>query len=225
MEDISVTYSRDCFKTSFDKEDLSKSPAFKEWLALQKKEGIKVVRCPHCWGYEKFVVPSNHKCTMCNRLYCQKCLKPCVQDEVRHDHERTCCSKLKGLIETMKDWGSGPADDMTCCLLFGTSLVFIFGNHVLYTIKYFKFFQKNKIIDSECTHNFFKYLNLFANICYCIINTVLFIEFFSLLFFPAIFIICYFRFLIYNWVIVLEFEVDESPITELTVRGKGYGLY
>ena len=104
-------------------------------------------------------------------------------------------------------------------------MYFIYQNYILYKINNFIFFQKNKIIDSECTHNFFKYLNLFANICYCIINTVLFIEFFSILFFPAIFIICYFRFLIYNWVIVLEFEVDESPITELTVRGKGYGLY
>ena len=98
MEDISATISRDCFRTSFDKEDLSKSPEFKEWLALQQKEGTKVVRCPHCWGYEKFIVPYNHKCTMCNRLYCQKCLKPCVENEVRHNHEKTCCAKLKKLI-------------------------------------------------------------------------------------------------------------------------------
>ena len=225
MENESSAFTKSFFKTSFDKEDLKKSPEFKKWLSLQEKEGKKVVRCPHCWGYEIFVVPSNHECIMCHRLYCQKCLKKCVENEVLHNHERTCCSKLKGLIETMKDWSDVKDDEMTNCLLFKTTLVFIFGNHVLYTIKYFQFFQKNKVIDSECTHKFFMYLNLFANICYCLVYTIAFIEFFFLLFFPAIFIICYFRFLMYNWVIVLEFEVDESPITELTVRGRGYGRY
>ena len=63
------------------------------------------------------------------------------------------------------------------------------------------------------------------NICYCIISTIPFFEFFFLLFFPAIFSSCYYKFIVVNWLIVLDFGVDESPITELTIRGKGYGGY
>ena len=225
--EISTRYTKDYFKTSFDKEDISKLPEFKQWLSLQEKEGKKVVRCPHCWGYEIFVEPTNHECIMCQKLYCQKCLKPCVEDEVRHDHERSCCSKFKGLIRTMKDWGedAGQYPDIDNCLLTKAALVFVFGNHVLYSIKYFQFFKKNKIIEDDCTHGLFMYANLIANIFYCIVYSIAFFEFFFLLFFPAIFIKCYFKFIVYNWIIVLEFEVDESPITELTVRGRGYDLY
>ena len=89
----------------------------------------------------------------------------------------------------------------------------------------FQFFKKNKIIEDDCTHGLFMYANLIANIFYCIVYSIAFFEFFFLLFFPSIFIKCYFKFIVYNWIIVLEFEVDESPITELTVRGRGYDLY
>ena len=219
-------FTKNYFRTSFNKEDVSNLPMFKKWLSLQEKEGKTVVRCPHCWGYEIFIIPSNHRCIMCRKLYCQKCLKPCVENEVIHDHERTCWSKFRGLIRIMMDWGNrGENHDIPKSLLTKASLVFIFGNHVLYTIKYFKFFQKNKIIDNDCAHKFFMYLNLLVNIIYCFVFYIPFFEFFFTLFFPAFFSKCYYKFIAFNWVIVLEFEVDESPITELTVRGRGYSLY
>ena len=227
MENESTSFfTKNYFRTSFNKEDVSNLPIFKRWLSIQEKEGKKVVRCPHCWGYEIFIIPSNHRCIMCRKLYCQKCLKPCVENEVQHDHERTCWSKFRGLIRIMKDWGNrGEDHDIPKSLLTKASLVFIFGNHVLYTIKYYKFFKNNKIIDNDCTHKFFMYLNLLVNIIYCFVFYIPFFEFFFTLFFPAFFCKCYYKFIAFNWVIVLEFEVDESPITELTVRGKGYDMY
>ena len=223
------TYSSKNFKTSYNKEDLTKLPEFKQWRSRIEKAGKKVVRCPLCWGYELFIEPTNHTCSMCGNIYCQKCLKPCVENEVRHDHERGCCSKFMGLIETMRDWAK-PSDydnDMTNCELTKAALTFIFGNHVLYTIKYYKFFNGNKIIENDCVHWFFKYMNLFSNIFYCIVYSIMFFEFCFFLFFPGIFIPCYFRFITYNWLVVLdpEFTVDQSPITELTVRGRGYDMY
>ena len=228
MEDEDTTlFSRKYFKTSFKKEDVTGLPLFKKWLSLQKQEGNKVVRCPHCWGYELFIIPSNHRCVMCNNIYCQECLQPCVEDEVRHDHERGCWSKFKGLIDIMRVWGES-ADvgrNIPKWALIKACIIFIFGNHVLYTMKYFDFFKKNKIIDNDCVHGFFKYMNLLTNIIYCFVFYIPFFEFFFLLFFPAFFSKCYYKFIAFNWVIVLEFEVDESPITELTVRGKGYDMY
>ena len=164
---------------------------------------------------------------MCNNLYCQKCLQPCVKNEVQHDHERSCWSKFKGLIEIMMVWGNS-ADIGRNILksdLIKASFIFIFGNHVLYTMKYFNFFKKNKIIENDFVHGFFMYMNLLSNILYCIVFNIFFFEFFFLLFFPAFFIRCYYKFIVFNWLVVLEFEVDESPITELTVRGKGYDMY
>ena len=223
------SYSNDYFKTSYNKEDLTKLPEFKKWLSDQEKAGNKVVRCPHCWGYEKFVIPSNHKCTMCGKIYCQKCLKKCVENEVHHNHERSCCSKLCGLIDVMKDWSQPDEfnNDMTCCELTKAALVFIFGNHVLYSYKYYKFFEENKIIESDCVHGFFRFMNFLSNIYYCITFSIAFFEFFFFLFFPAFFIPCYFRLITYNWLVVLdpEFTVDQSPVTELTVRGRGYDMY
>ena len=127
----------------------------------------------------------------------------------------------------MRTWGN-TADrggDIPREELIKACLIFIFGNHVLYTIKYYNFFKKNKIIENDCVHGFFKYLNLLSNILYCIVFNMTFFEFFFLLFSPAFFIKCYYRFIVFNWLVVLEFEVDESPITELTVRGKGYDMY
>jgi hypothetical protein len=220
-------FERSYFKTSFNKEDVTNLPLFKKWKLIKEKENKKIVRCPHCWGYEIFVIPTNYRCSMCDKLYCQKCLKPCVENEVLHDHERGCWSKFKGLIDIMKDWGYRGAyiNKIQNKDLIKACLVFIFGNHILYTIKYYKFFQSNKIIENDCVHSFFKYINLFVNIIYCVVYNIMFFEFFFLIFLPAFFINCYYRFIAYNWLIVLEFEVDESPITELTVRGRGYDMY
>ena len=68
---------------------------------------------------------------MCHEEYCQKCLKPCVENEVRHDHSRSCCSKFIGLIKLM---GSFEKDDSATPLEYlKASLVFILGNHFMYT--------------------------------------------------------------------------------------------
>ena len=79
---------------------------------------------------------------MCGNLYCQQCLQPCVQDEVIHDHKRTCWSKFQGLIDIMKDWGetADQGNNIPKSLLTKACFVFIFGNHVLYTKKFFDFF-------------------------------------------------------------------------------------
>ena len=225
--EIDDVLTQDYFPTSFKRQDVTTLPSYKKWIEAKNEQGKKVVKCPWCWGYEVFIEPTNHICPMCDNIYCQKCLQKCVEDEVIHDHERTCCSKFCGLIDIMVSWGQDDemANDTKISEYILASLVFVFGNHVLYTIKYFKFFNENKVIDNDCVHSFFKYMNLFTNILYCIVFNMIYFEFFFLLFFPAIFIKCYFKFITYNWLVVLEFGVDESPITELTVRGRGYGMY
>ena len=127
----------------------------------------------------------------------------------------------------MKDWGetADHGNNIPKSLLTKACFVFIFGNHVLYTKKYFDFFKKNRIIDNDGVHKFFMYLNLLANILYCYVYNIAYFEFFFLLYSPAFFFKCYYRFIAFNWIIVLEFEVDQSPITELTVRGRGYDMY
>ena len=160
---------------------------------------------------------------MCNKSYCQQCLQKCVEDVVELDHRRGCWAKFCGLVAIMIDWTK--RSDATTKDYFKTTLIFIFGNHILYSYKYYDFFKKNHIVDNNCVHLFFTYVNVLVNICYCIISTIPFFEFFFLLFFPAIFSSCYYKFIVVNWLIVLDFGVDESPITELTVRGKGYGGY
>ena len=201
----------DYFPTSYKREDVTKLPAYKAWIKIKNQQGKKVVKCPWCFGFEVFVEPRNHKCPMCNQLYCQKCLEKCVEDEVIHDHDRGCWSKFCGLIHLMYDWGKDE-DNATACEYLYSALIFIFGNHVLYTIKYYRFFKKNKLIDNQCVHTFFTYMNLFTNIFYCITFTISFIELFLFLFIPA-FIPCYFKIITNNWLVVLEMEVDESPIT------------
>ena len=66
MENEEELLSKEYFKTSYNKEDLTKLPAFKKWKAERESEGEKVVRCPLCWGYEIFVEPTNQyvKCAM-----------------------------------------------------------------------------------------------------------------------------------------------------------------
>ena len=119
----------------------------------------------------------------------------------------------------------GPGDKASPLEYLQASLVFIFGNHFMYTLKYYHFFRKSKIVDNECVACFFTYMNLFTNFIYSIVFNIAFIEFFFFLFFPGIFIPFYFKFITLNWLYVIDFEVDESPITELTVRGRGYSMY
>ena len=118
---------------------------------------------------------------MCKNIYCQKCLQKCVEDEVIHDHDRGCWSKFCGLIDIMIDWGKDA--NATPLEYLKVSLIFIFGNHFLYTLKYFDFFKKNKLIDNDCVHSFFIYMNLLNNIIYCIVFNIAFFEFFFYFFF------------------------------------------
>ena len=170
--------------------------------------------------------PTNHDCKCCGGVYCQYCLHPCVEDEVEHDHERSCCDKFCSLIDLMIDEGKVEGDKPECSELLKVSLIFIFGNPFMFTSGYYKFFKNNKIIDNDCVHSLYKFCNLFVNlITACGIFYLTWVEFFLLIFLPS-FIPCYFFFIFYNWKFTINnLEVDETPLLELTVRGRGYDLY
>ena len=224
MENISSLLQKDIFPASFKREDLTKLPSFQEWSSLKKKEKKKIIRCPICWGYEIFVEPTNHKCEICSKEYCQKCLKIIVAGEVQHDHERGCCSKFRGLIEDIIEYGGGE-DWKEPQLYLLTSLLFIFGTPIMFTVKYYKYFKSNNIIDNNCVHGFFTFLNLIANIIYSILFYFFYLEIFFTIFIPSIFCPQYFKIIMNNWMEVYEFGVDEIPITELTVNGRGFRFY
>ena len=225
MENEEELLSKEYFKTSYNKEDLTKLPAFKKWKAERESEGEKVVRCPLCWGYEIFVEPTNHVCKMCDGLYCQFCLHPCVEDEVEHEHDRTCCDKFCSLVHLMINEGKAH-DNPPCSKLIRIPLIFIFGNPFMFTYRYYKFFNGNKIIDNDCVHNLFKFANLFVNIITaCCIFYFAWLALFILLFIPSV-VPCYFYFIYYNWDYLIDnLDLDETPLLELTVRGRGYDLY
>ena len=225
MENEEELISKNYFKTSYKKEDVSKLPAFNKWKKDRESEGEKVVRCPNCWGYELFVEPSNHICSMCNGTYCQYCLKPCVEGESEHHHDTSCCEKFCGLLYAMIHYGCEIDCDMPCSKIFKISMIFVFGNPFMYTYKYFKFYDDNKIIDNDCVHIFYKYMNLFVNILtICFSLYITYLEFFLLLFIPSI-VPCYLFFIVENWELAIDdMDVGETPLLELTVRGRGYGL-
>ena len=223
MENEENFLKKDEFPAQFKRQDVTKIPSFKQWKQVKEKEGKKIVRCPICWGYEIFVEPTNHFCKNCGEEYCQKCLKICVEDEVQHDH-KGCCRKFCSLVDVIIDFGENtewrePKE------YFYTTLLFLFGTPSMFTVKYFQFFKENAIIDNFCVHLLFTILNLIANICYSIIYTILYFEIFFIIFFPSIFWYKYFKIIIDNWMMVYEYGVDECPITELTVCGRGYRYY
>ena len=41
-----------CYKTSFNKQDVSKMKSFIDWKKMKQREGKKIVKCPICWSYE-----------------------------------------------------------------------------------------------------------------------------------------------------------------------------
>ena len=225
MENEEQTLSKEYFKTSYNKEDITNHPEFKKWKEEREKEGQKVVRCPICWGYEVFVEPTNHDCRCCGGVYCQYCLHPCVEDEVEHEHDRSCCNKFKSVIEVSMP-PRNELDEYECSLLLKIALIYLFGNPIMFTAGYYKFFKENKIIDNDCVHSFFKFCNLFVNIfTACSIFYLTWVEFFLLLFLPSV-VPCYFFFIFNNWKFLIEnLEIDETPLLELTVRGRGYDLY
>jgi hypothetical protein len=224
MENQEVLLKNDNFPAEFKSQDLTKLSSFQKWYALKKKENKKIVQCPCCSGYEIYVEPTNHKCKNCSKEYCQKCFKVIVPDEVRHDHERGCCSKFRGLIEDMIDYGGG-LEWKEPQLYICTALLFIFGTPFMLTVKYYQFYGDNLIIDSYCTNEFFRICNLFTNIIYCILFNFMYMTIFLIAFIPGIFWPLYFKIIMHNWMEVYEFGIDEIPITELTVRGRGFKYY
>ena len=142
MENEEELIQDDCdyFKASFNRQDITFLPSFKKWKEEKIKKGKKIVKCPWCFGYEVFVRPSNYKCSMCNKSYCQQCLQKCVEDVVELDHRRGCWAKFCGLVAIMIDWTK--KSDATTEDYFKTILIFIFGNHILYSYKYYDFLKK-----------------------------------------------------------------------------------
>ena len=222
MENEEEILVKEYFKTSFKKEDITKLPAFKQWKSERESEGKKVVRCPNCYGYEIFYQPNIRSCAMCNGRYCQHCLKPCVVGEY-HNHRMNCCQKLCNLLRDMIDFGCRINCDMECSKILRNSLIFVFGNPFMYTYKYYKFYNTNKIIDNDCVHGFYQIMNLFVNILtICSTLYITYLEFFLLLFIPSI-VPCYLFFIVENWDIAIDdMDVGETPILECTVRGRGY---
>ena len=104
-------------------------------------------------------------------------------------------------------------------------MIFVFGNPFIYTYKYFKFYDDNKIIDNGCVHIFYKYMKIFVNILtICFSLYITYLEYFLLLFIPSI-VPCYLFFIVENWELAIDdMDVGETPLLELTVRGRDYGF-
>jgi len=188
------------FKSSFKKQDVTKLSNYQKWNEMRKKKGIKVVRCPICWSYEKNIKDYRHKCPVCNEEYCQKCLK-ILENGRNHDHPLDCCKDgciiccenccegcwrdictLMGYIfdECTNSWGH------ECHEYLLYIIIFLFGLPLMFTIKYFRFFKNNRVIDSCCPHWFFTALNLMTNIIYCILFSLFYFEISFILFAPTI---------------------------------------
>ena len=81
---------------------------------------------------------------MCNNIYCQKCLQKCVEDEVEHDHDRTCCSKFCGLVDIMIDWGKDA--DATPCEYLKAALIFVLEIMFYIPLSIMIFLKKIKLL-------------------------------------------------------------------------------
>lgn len=217
--------NNDFFPSKYKKQDLTKIPEFNKWYERKKQEGKKVVKCPNCGGYELFLFPSNHTCINCGEDYCQYCLKKCVEDEIKHDHEKSCWAKFCSLVELIFEEGLEEHWKSPSKYIY-TTLLFLFGTPALLTIKYFNFFTKNYVIDNCCVHWFFAILNLLANIFYSITFTICYTEICFVVLSPTIIYYKFFKIIIDSWMYVAyEYDAGEVPILELTVSGKGYDMY
>ena len=218
------------YKTSFKKQDVTNLPSFQKWNEEGKKRGLKTVRCPSCWSYEKNEKSYQHKCQVCGEYYCQKCL--IIVDQYGH-HElycykngcciccKNCCadsfSELCHIVreifnECSSSWR------LKCYQYFLIILLFLFGTPVMFTIKYFKFFLENPISDNCCVHWFFTILNLMSNIIYSIVYNLFFCGISFILFSPSLIYFPTIKLIGNNWMYVYQYDVSECPITEITVR-------
>ena len=217
--------AQDFFPSAFKKQDITKSPAFNTWKNAKIEEGKKIVKCPACFGYEVFVAPTKHQCLCCKEVYCQKCLEKCVRFDRKHNHDKTFCQKLCYVINLVIDYGSSSEWNEPWEYLY-TIPLFIFGTPILFTIKYFNFFMENSFIDNDCVQKFFAFLNLLSNAFYSIAYTIIYTEISLILLSPTIIYYRFFKIIIDNWMYVAyELDVGSCPITELTVRGTGYGYH
>ena len=220
------------FKSSFKKQDVTKLSNYQKWNEIRKKEGIKVVKCPICWSYEKDNKEYHHKCRGCKEEYCQKCSK-ILKNGRRHDHPLDCCKD--GCMHCCADCCSGCWDDICtlmgyifgectnswehdCCEYFLMILIFLFGLPIMFTIKYFRFFLNNRVIDSFCPHWFFTSLNLLTNIIYCFLYSLYYFEISFILFSPTILYFGNIKFIGNNMHYVYNYSVSEMPIVKYTVR-------
>ena len=222
------------FKTSFKKQDVTKQLNYQKWDEARKKKGIKVVRCPICWSYEKNNNNYHHKCKVCKEVYCQKCLKILVNGR-RHDHPLDCCkygcrdccvdccSGCWGEICTLLGYIFGECSNTwnhDCYDYFLMILIFLFGLPIMFTIKYFRFFTEYRVIDSCCPHWFFTVLNLMANIIYCFLYSLFYFEISFILFAPTIIYFGNIKFIGNNMYYVYKYSISEMPLIEYTVRAR-----
>ena len=140
------------FKTSFKKQDVTNMPSFQKWNEEGKKRGLKIIRCPSCWSYEKNEKYYHHKCQVCSEYYCQKCLM--IVEQYGH-HElycykngcRICCKNccagcfcvLWQIVEIIFDECSSQWR-LKCYQYFFIILLFLFGTPVMFTINILIFF-------------------------------------------------------------------------------------
>ena len=145
--------------------------SFKQWKELQQKSGKNLARCPHCWSYEISNNQCKHKCEICGKYYCQKCLK-CFEYDSKHNHKPFyyyCCNEDECSIYCEDCccefcsfscfYGNAFYKELNCFQIFRLSLLFLFGTPIFFTVKYLHFFRHNKITNNRRIHSFFTYIN------------------------------------------------------------------
>ena len=219
-EDEIKMLNKNCFPTSFNKQDVSHLKEFIEWKNMQKRDGEKIVRCPICWSYEINKNIYNKQCDNCQNYYCQRCTK-IVYDDHEHFFEIGKCCKgfwcefIYSGLEMVFDYYK---KDLSWRDYLFYDFIFLFGNPVMFSLKYFHFFKKNKVCESLNVHWFFTYLNLFTNIIYCFLYTFLSIALSLVIFFPAFIYYPYAKFVGGNWYYAYDFEADICPFICFTVE-------
>ena len=214
------------FKTSFKRQDVTNMPSFQKWNEEGKKRGLIIVRCPSCWSYEISEKSYEHKCQVCGEYYCQKCLMIVEKDR---NHEsycikngcticcKNCCNAFCELVVAIFGEFSGKWR-LKWYEYFLMILLFLFGTPIMFTIKYFKFFLDNPITDNYCVHKFFTFLNLMSNILYCIIYNLFYFGISFIIFFPSFIYFPTIKLIANSWSFIYDSDVNDVPITELTVR-------
>ena len=124
-----------------------------------------------------------------------------------------CDFICSGISIVLQDYKKG----LSCREYLFYDFIFLFGNPVMFSLKYFHYFKENKVCKSLCVHWFFTYLNLFTNIIYCCLYTFLSIAISLVIFFPAFFYYPYAKFIGGNWYYVYDFEADVCPFICFTV--------